>query len=40
MSSIKTMKAWAVKIDHSEKIPAAFQNPWSRFSKKALIFHM
>lgn len=27
MSSIKTMKAWAIKIDQTEKIPAVFQKP-------------
>ena len=27
MSSIKTMKAWAIKIEQTEKIPAAFQKP-------------
>ena len=38
MSSIRTMKAWAIKIDHSEKIPAAFQQSMEQVLKESADF--
>ena len=38
MSSIRTMKAWAIKINHPEKIPAAFQQSMEQILKESADF--